>query len=226
MPSWFWWGLLALPICALILPHLVIRLIGGGYYTIPSTSMLPTLPVGSAFLATPMSPKEMPERGDIIVFRNPPQAGVDYVQRVIGLPGDRVAMRGGVVWLNGEVLQRSELPNFETMARLGTGGSREHCEANMAGLKCSFPQWRETLPDGRSHAVLDLGTSRMDEFAEVEVPKGHFFALGDNRDNSVDSRFPKHGMIPLGTIQSRAWRFWLNFSDPIAHLDRFGSEVR
>ena len=210
----------------LVLPHLVIRLIGGGYYTIPSSSMLPTLPVGSAFLAMPRGAGDVPARGEIVVFRNPPQSGVEYVQRVVGLPGDRVAVRAGVVWLNGEALPREEMSDFETLYERGGQRHPEHCQTDTAGSLCSFPQWRERLPDGGSYAVLDIHESPPDNFAEVQVPQGHVFVLGDNRDNAVDSRFPNVGMIPLGTLHSRAWRFWMNFSDPTAHLGRIGREVR
>ena len=134
-------------------------------------------------------------------------------------------MRGGVLWLNGDEVPRAEMPKFVTMYDHGAARHPEHCAPNMAGMRCAFPQWAESLPDGHTYEVLDLGTFPVDEFAEVEVPEGHVFALGDNRDNSVDSRFSKHGMIPLETIQSRAWRFWLNFSNPAAHLDRFGQRV-
>jgi signal peptidase I len=154
-----------------------------------------------------------PERGDIAVFRHP-VTGADYIKRVIGLPGDTVEMRAGRVILNGEELPQERLADFvETFDRQGSGGAFPRCMNTPAiGADCLKARFRETLPGGRSYFVLDIdqSTGFPDNTPVFTVPAGHFFFLGDNRDNSVDSRFAQTaggvGMVPFENLIGRADR--------------------
>ena len=151
-----------------------------------------------------------PERGDIVVFRHP-VSGADFIKRVIGLPGDRVQMRDGVVWLNGEALPQEPAGTFEELfERQGPIGQFPRC-ANAPvgpGGTCIKNRYRETLPSGRSYIVLDIDQSFADNTPAYTVPEGHFFFIGDNRDNSQDSRAPQSvggvGMVPFDNLIGRA----------------------
>ena len=168
----------------------------------------------------------MPERGDIVVFRHPVN-GEDYVKRLIGLPGDRVAMRDGVLFLNGAPVDLRPDGFFrEPFAPQGVGGGLPRCSNRpRPGEECLVARSVETLPGGPSYPVLSLSdTGRVDSFAEITVPEGHLFVMGDNRDNSLDSRFPQAqggvGFVPLENLIGRAdrvlfssagaslWSFW------------------
>jgi signal peptidase I len=159
-------------------------------FYIPSEAMHPTLETGMRFVADMRSPVRS-ERGDIIVFNVGNEV---YVKRVVALPGDRVAMVGGVPVINDIAAVQRELP-------------RRHGSEQATMLT-------ERLPgSGRRHHILDYEPSMFDEMAEVTVPAGHVFVLGDNRDRSADSRVPReyHGveMLPLSDIIGRArFRSW------------------
>ncbi len=151
-----------------------------------------------------------PERGDIVVFRHP-VTGADFIKRVIGLPGDTVQMRDGRVVLNGEEMAQEPAGTFvELFERQGPVGQFPRC-ANAPvgeGGDCEKPRYRETLPSGRSHIVLNIGDSFADNTPLFTVPEGHFFFIGDNRDNSQDSRAPQSvggvGMVPFENLIGRA----------------------
>jgi signal peptidase I len=116
-----------------------------------------------------------PKRGDIIVFKLPRDPNVDYIKRLIGLPGDKVQVRGGVVYINGKALDRQEMPS--ALVDTGYGTIR-------AG------RFEETNPEGRKYATQDYGPDNdADNTGVYVVPKGCYFFMGDNRDNSLDSRF-------------------------------------
>ncbi len=183
-------------------------------YWIPSGSMKPTLLVGDYLVVTRVI--GAPELGDVVVFRHPVN-GADFVKRVVGLPGDRVQMQDGRLMLNGVLVDLRPDGDFtETMGRQGPSALIPRCAAGPVGLGriCLKPRQIETLPNGRAHAVLDIGRMAMDDTGEFLVPEGHYFVMGDNRDNSIDSRVPQTaggaGFVPAGAILGRAR--WIVFS--------------
>jgi signal peptidase I len=121
-----------------------------------------------------------PERGDVVVFKLPSDNATDYIKRVIGLPGDRIQVKGGILYINGTAAPQELIDDYEDVA----GG-----QFTVAGKR-----YRETLPNGRAHTILDkLPASAGDNTREYLVPPGHYFMMGDNRDNSTDSRFAPAG---------------------------------
>lgn len=234
-------------------------------FSIPSGSMLPTLYIGDYLLAAkwpygysrysfpfqfpPISGRiasNLPERGDIVVFASPSGSGVDLVKRVIGLPGDTVEVRGGQIILNGRRLPRGDMmpvavpvsPNSPcrvvpgaTMMVRGAGSARA----------CVYPTYVETLPNGASYRIIDqVDNPIADEVGAQVVPAGHVFLMGDNRDDSLDSRFSFAeggiGMVPQEHLIGRAttlfwssdgsasyWLPWTWFT--AARGDRIGSSL-
>ena len=153
-----------------------------------------------------------PERGDVVVFRHPVN-GSDFIKRLIGLPGDRVQMKNGILHLNGNPLKTEPAGVFvEAMEPQGPQRLMPRCSNGPVGQggTCEKEKFIETLPEGRSHAVLNIGNGPTDNTPVFTVPEGHYFFMGDNRDNSTDSRVNQLargvGMVPAENLIGRADR--------------------
>ena len=199
-------------------------------FNIPSESMLPRLYNGDYLLAAkwpygyskysmpmslPMIPGRIfasePEAGDVVIFKAPPRNDTDYIKRVIGLPGDQVQLKGGQLFLNGKSVPRKKVANFIIPVSENTRCYMPVFETVQSDgtPACSYPQYRETLPNGRSYNVLDIATTQQDDTEVYIVPEGSLFLMGDNRDNSLDSRFPPIpgqgiGIVPQENLVGRA----------------------
>jgi signal peptidase I len=175
-------------------------------YNIVSTSMAPTLLINDFILA---AESKQVSRGDVVTYQLPKDNRTIYINRVIGLPGDRIRMIEGRLHINGEPVARERLADFEML--------------DFDGKPQRVPQYRETLPGGRSQRILDMVENGfLDNTQEYQVPDGHYFMMGDNRDNSSDSRVPaQHSFVPARNILGRAelvyfslaegesaWTFW------------------
>ena len=163
-------------------------------YSIPSASMLPTLLVGDHILAIDAAyAHAAPRRGDVVAFRFPRDPATLYIKRVVGLPGDTVQMQGGTLVLNGAPVPVERTDNFFGMPP-----------------DCGFgamPSYFETLPDGpRYRIVRGCGPPAFESTEMFTVPPGRYFMLGDNRDDSEDSRDPDSGvgMVPADALVARA----------------------
>ena len=199
-------------------------------FYIPSESMMATLLVGDRLIVSKypygfsyLSPSvnilpriegrlfgHMPERGDIVVVKSPSD-GADWIKRVVGLPGDTVEVRDGELFLNGVAVKRERRPATEVKATPNTDcfyAPAFRAVAADGTPVCRFPTWRETLPNGRSYDTLDMGATELDDFAPVVVPPHALFLMGDNRDNSRDSRVPVAlgglGLVPWENLVGRA----------------------
>ena len=198
-------------------------------FKIPSGSMIPTLLVGDLILVnkftygvrlpvihTKVTDGTPPQRGDVMVFRYPPQPNLDYIKRVVGVPGDEVAYINKRLTINGQVIETSAQPDFfdENAMRYFKQfeeqlGEHQHRLLNNPNVP-AFVQGASnfTYRDNCRYSV---------EGVVCKVPEGHFFMMGDNRDNSLDSRY--WGFVPEGNIVGKAFFVWMNFGN----LKRIGS---
>jgi signal peptidase I len=192
-----------------IILAVIIRTVLFQPFSIPSGSMRPTLLEGDYLFVTkwaygyssrslPFSPDfgtwksfaSEPERGDVVVFKFPPNPKVDYIKRVIGLPGDRVQMKGGQLFINGEAVPREKVGQIDN--------------PDITEMNGPVDVYRETLPNGVAYDTLDLAPNTIgDDTREFVVPAKHYFMMGDNRDNSSDSRF-QVGFVPDHYLVGRA----------------------
>jgi len=205
-------------------------------FYIPSESMMPGLLTGDRLVVTkypygwswvspsfhiigPMKGRlfgHMPDRGDIVIV-TPPGTRTDYIKRVIGLPGDTLRMVGAQLYINGQPVKRRALPPDMIPIDVNSPCGSDHDPAlydfRVRGadgkMYCRVPVVRETLPNGHSYETVELGRSSEDDFGPVTVPAGHVWLMGDNRDDSADSRVPEWqgglgGPVPWENIGGRA----------------------
>ena len=210
-----------------ILIALFVRTVFAEPFSIPSGSMIPTLLVGDYLFVSKMSngysrhslPLSMPlikgrifytepKRGDVLVFKMPSDNRTDYIKRLIGLPGDRIQMKEGRLYINGNMMER-----------ISEG---EYVMRDISGKAVRFEKFTEVLPEGFKHPILEASDdAQFDNTEEFVVPEDHFFMMGDNRDNSLDSRSIKVGFVPKVNLVGKAkflflsndgtaawWQFW------------------
>lgn len=208
------WGKALVDMICIVLVVMAAKTAIAEPFYVPSGSMEPTLQIGDELLATkfpygyssaslpgflvlPNTERlfgALPKRGDVVVFRWPGDRSQVWVKRVIGLPGDRIALDNGRVFINGQAVG---------LTRDGTGPvERED------GSRVEAARYIETLPNGRTHPIFKLTPSEpLDDMAEVTVPAGKLFVMGDNRDNSADSRVPLRdggvGLLPVDDLVGR-----------------------
>ena len=208
------------PVLAVLLVFAATTAIAQPFY-VPSGSMQPTLAIGDLTLATKFNygysrysipymngptPSgrflgRMPKVGDVIVFRLPSHTGVTFVKRLIGLPGDRIQMRQGRLWINGQELK---------LRAAGKGPVEAGPNELGAGQYVDVPKYIETLPNGVEHPVYKWRSDgEWDNTDVYVVPRGYFFMMGDNRDDSADSRVPPYrggvGYVPWGNLVGRVF---------------------
>lgn len=223
---------------------LVVRTAAFEPFNIPSGSMEPTLEIGDYLFVSkfsygyskhslpfslPLIPGRLfftgPERGDVAVFKLPSDNRTDYIKRIIGLPGDRIQMTGGRLYINGNIVKRKQVAHYV----------KQRSDGSVYQVK----RYVEQLPGGKQHPILEelSDTGPYDNTGVYTVPEGYYFAMGDNRDNSQDSRVrPEVGFIPRENLVGRAEilffstngnaRWWEIWRWPIAlRIERFFKDI-
>jgi|LZQR01.1.fsa_nt_gb signal peptidase I (EC:3.4.21.89). Serine peptidase. MEROPS family S26A len=189
-------------------------------FRIPSGSMYPTLEIGDFIVVnkfaygvklpvtqTKILPVGEPERGDVVVFKYPKDPDVDYIKRVIGLPGDEIAYYGKTLYINGHPVKQKLLGEYE-----GTASGKVMDGASLL----------EEFLEEHSHDILLDPEKSSQDMNTVVVPEGHYFMMGDNRDHSNDSRF--WGFVPEKNLKGKAFAIWMNWDDGV-HFDRIGKGI-
>ena len=200
---------------------LIVRTVLAEPYSVPTPSMVPTLLVGDQLVGAkyaygysryslPLGElpglegrlfARPPERGDVVVFRLPRDPATTFVKRLIGLPGDRIQMREGRLYINGELVARRAIGRFD-----------------------GDLLYIETLPNGREHEIIEISdTQRLDDTPVFTVPDGHYFMMGDNRDNSLDSRVAASdggvGFVPAENLVARVDRLLISRDPDVGWFD-------
>ena len=207
-----------------LLLALVIRTLLFQPFSIPSGSMRPTLLEGDYLFVTkwaygysryslPFGPNlfsgriwgSEPKRGDVVVFKFPPDPSVDYIKRVVGLPGDKIQVKDGQLFINGTAVPREKVGQIDN--------------PDITEVDRPVDVYRETLPNGITYDTLDLTPNSIgDNTREFDVPAGHYFMMGDNRDNSSDSRFTV-GFVPADNLVGRANVIFFSIADGASPLE-------
>lgn len=221
----------------IILIVLVVRSFLFEPFRIPSDSMMPTLLDGDFIFVSKYAyglrlpvvnakivPIGAPARGDVIVFRKPSEPAVNYIKRLVGLPGDLVQVRGDAIWINGQPVQVVANGVYADDAcyknfRLGEEQLGEHrhrimyCPSRTGGyLRGCAANPKRDFNECLADPAAPLPAAGPDVDFETVVPAGHYFFMGDNRDNSADSRFPEVGFVPEANLVGKAVRIWLSWS--------------
>ena len=248
-------------------------------FNIPSGSMIPSLHVGDHIFVQKWAygysrfsfpfgswgsskgrfwAAHEPQRGDIIVFRND-KANVDYVKRLIGLPGDTIQMKKGILYINSEPVERKDerryiIANLKKSIRsvgyhkddISIQGNKLFVDNKPADFNytitydCEYnPQERcgvfelkeytEVLPNGVEHSIIEVSDNEEKDNTELFiVPENHYFFMGDNRDNSQDSRFEQLGYVPRANVIGRSWFIWYshNYYSPMLAIWNWGNKMR
>ncbi|MFN2308765.1 MAG: signal peptidase I [Gammaproteobacteria bacterium] len=201
---------------------LILRSFVAEPFRIPSGSMMPTLLVGDFILVNkfayglrlPVLHSKVfdlgePQRGDVVVFRYPEDPSIDYIKRVVGVAGDRIAYHNKILYINGV-----EMPQTLVGSYIGVG----------SGVASSGAELREEQLSGVAHQILVRPGANTLE-GEVEIPPGYYFMMGDNRDNSKDSRY--FGPVPEGNLVGKAFMIWMNWDRAAGGVDwgRLGQSI-
>ncbi len=203
-----------------ILIAIIIRTFLFEPFKIPSGSMYPTLHVGDYLFVSkytygyskhsfPFSLPlfegriwaDQPQRGDVVVFKFPQDNKTDFIKRIIGLPGDKIKMQDGILYINGKPVERQQIEDFVIRDKFGNGER--------------YRQYVETLPNGVKHNILEISDQQefVDNMVEVTVPENSYFVMGDNRDRSDDSRLSV-GFVPFENLVGKArWLFFSHNTD-------------
>ncbi len=221
-------------------------------FRIPSDSMMPTLLDGDFIFVNKFSyglklpvlnvkilSVGQPARGDVIVFRKPSDPSTNYIKRLVGLPGDRVEVQGDAITVNGKRMVASDggifreddcYRNFhQGIEQLDEHAHRiMYCPVDTRRMHgCTASRDYDECPADPTKPALPSGDPGVEAIGIYTVPAGYYFFMGDNRDNSADSRFPELGYVPEGNLVGKAVRIWLNISlPPRVALRRIGQAIR
>jgi signal peptidase I len=206
---------------------LIIRSLVFEPFSIPSSSMVPNLLIGDIIVVSKYSygysrysfplglplfegrmNESVPTRGEVAVFRQPKNPRIDYIKRVIGLPGDTIQVKKGILQINGKPISRARL--------------NDYVQEDGRGTKFRLFQYRETFPDNNfSHVIIEKSDDeRLDNTPEYTIPEGHYFMMGDNRDNSTDSRVESEvGFVPAENLVGRARFVLVSLDDNVSFYE-------